>query len=61
MRTGSITPLREERAQRRDLFLGGHELGISTLPEQSERAEGNLLFLGVSEQIRGKEPVKLYC
>lgn len=43
---GSITPWREGRAQQRDLLLGGNELGVSTLPEQSDRAEGNLLFLG---------------
>lgn len=41
----NYTP-REGRAQRRDLLLGGNELGVSTLLEQSDRAEGNLLFLG---------------
>lgn len=43
---GSITPWREGRTQRRDLLLGGNELGVSALLEQSDRAEGNLLFLG---------------
>lgn len=40
MRTGSITAQREGPAP------GGDELGVSTLPEQSDRPEGNLLFLG---------------
>jgi len=43
---GSITPWREGGAERRDLLLGGNELGVCTLLEQSDRAEGNLLFLG---------------
>lgn len=46
VKMGSITPWREGRAQQRDLLLGGNELGVSTLPERSDRAEGNLLFLG---------------
>lgn len=43
---GSVTPWREGRAQHRDLLLGHNELDVSTLPEQSDRTEGNLFFLG---------------